>query len=463
MSDLFRKAEKAEIKPKETAYSQFGFTRNPFPSKTSITINDNDDRNNGSIYLPDLRKKENGEFEKICIPNPNRGEANKIISFLMDYATRRGRGIGKTAFLNYQRKRIIKDLGKELTGESEVLFAIYISPRPGDNYKKFSFISKFIIEELIDQDILSLAVCRMKAFSGQIDDSILDKVTNENIQATIGSDQWLDKQHKEIGKSFDAFNLSQSIKSSMINENIDTELATALSRFGHDNDELKKFYFLAQKDFFWKKSSSKILFDDLVKVFRLAGFTKGLILFDELEKIVPKLNSQDRREFCESLRYYFIDGTSENTRDSFYQILLTIHPYLQELLVPHWEASGLQRFASLGGELANNYTIYFEPLDEGNAIPLAIEYMDRSRVECKNPGTSTMPFDNDALKEALKKTLGVPGRYLNFLHSTIEKAIESKWTKIGKDEISKVEMPVNPSEKEVDADDSPLAAPKIDL
>lgn len=464
MNDLFRKADNSGKKVRQNSYGHFGFTRNPFPSKTSITINDNDERNNGSIYLPDLRRKENGEFEKICIPNPSRGESNKIISFLMDYATRRGRGIGKTAFLNYQRNRILQDLGNELTEGSEVLFAVYISPRPGENYKKFSFVSKFIIEAFIDQGIISLATCRLRAFSGLIDVDILREVDAKNIRSQVGDERWLVEKHDKVKKHFDVFNLNQHIKNLLLQHEVNSDLANAIARFGHDDDDFKKWYFLNQSDFSWKKNSNGILYDDFVKVLRLAGFTKGLILFDELEKIIPKLNSQERREFCESLRYYFIDGESENTRHSFYQILLTIHPYLQELLVPHWEASGLQRFASLAGELASDYTIYFEPLDEGNAIPLAIAYMDKSRItQTESSGKELAPFDNEALTEALKKTLGVPGRYLNFLHSAIEKALEHKWSNITKEEIGKVEVPGSPSEKDVDTDDTPLNESKISL
>ena len=43
----------------------------------------------------------------------------------MDYAAYRGRGIGKTAFLNYVKNLINTDLGLELSKEQEVLYAIY--------------------------------------------------------------------------------------------------------------------------------------------------------------------------------------------------------------------------------------------------------------------------------------------------------------------------------------------------
>lgn len=441
MSDLFRQVDKKSISKNSTEgrYQKFGFSRNPFPNKTSITINDIDNRNNGSIYIPELRETENKEFEKILIPNPDRAEP-KTISFLMDYATRRGRGIGKTAFLWYQKNRIMADLGNELSGGSEVLFAAYINPRPDISYKKFGYVAKLIIEAIIDQDILTLALSRLRVFTGLIDARVLQEVKLYNLDDTVGNDQWLIEKHKDLGEKFDVHSMTQTVRGSLIKSNIDPNLATAVARFGNEMDHFRKWYFNEIKETFWRKDGSKLLFNDFVKILINAKFTKGLLLFDELEKIVPKLNSLERREFCESLRYYFIDGDNQNTNYNFLSCLLTIHPYLQELLIPHWEASGLQRFASLGGELVNDYTVYFEPLHAESAIPLALAFMDESREKSEFNGKLD-PFDEEGLLEALKKTTGVPGRYLNFLHSAIEKAIDESWKKIGVSEISKTELP----------------------
>lgn len=89
--NLLRRAAKP-AKPKPNKYEKFGLTQNPFPAKPSITVGSRDDRENGSIYLPELREKQQSRFEDLLIPHPDRSQVRSI-SFLMDYATRRGRGI----------------------------------------------------------------------------------------------------------------------------------------------------------------------------------------------------------------------------------------------------------------------------------------------------------------------------------------------------------------------------------
>ena len=132
-SNLLRKVQKVE-KRQNNRYEKFGFTQNPFPRKPSVIVGDTDYRQNGNIYLEELRQSETQQFEQILIPHPDRADT-KTIAFLMDYATKYGRGIGKTAFLNYQKKRIQKDLGKALTQDQEIMFALYIFPNPEENYR----------------------------------------------------------------------------------------------------------------------------------------------------------------------------------------------------------------------------------------------------------------------------------------------------------------------------------------
>ena len=113
--------------------------------------------------------------------------------------------------------------------------------------------------------------------------------------------------------------------------------------------------------------------DDLVHTFQAAGFSRGLFLVDEVEKIVVHQNTKERRTFVEDMRYSFIDGPYQSARSGFCEVLLTIHPYVQELLAPHWNASGMDRFCVLSGELASEHTIYFRPLVERAAEPLGFK------------------------------------------------------------------------------------------
>ena len=439
-SSLLRKS-KVSIEPKQNKYKRFGFNQNPFPTKPSVRIDSPDFRENGTIYLPDLREKEQLEFEQLLIPRSNQAQTRSI-AFLMDYATRRGRGIGKTSFLHHQRTRIMKDLGNELSGDTEVLFAIYVLPLPGGKTRKFWQFYKLITQALIEQDIISTAMWRLRAFSGVIPDDVLEKIGPEP-QNTIGSDKWLNDQKVNVW-----WDLSRAVREQLQSLGINSDLIDNLVNFGHITHSFKQNFFDSFSDFSWKSDDGQICFDGLVKVLIAAGFTKGLILVDEVEKIIAPQNSQERRDFADSLRYFFIDGQCENAKFSFYELLLTIHPYIQELLNPHWAAAGLDRFAALSGDLASEYTIYFEPLKQESAIPLAMAYLDESRISSNQKGTLG-PFTREAIEEALMFSGRVPGMFLTLLNHAIEKATQLEWQTIGTEQIKLVahtKAPKEPSE-----------------
>jgi hypothetical protein len=456
--NLFRKVNKTQSQ-KLPKYENLGFHRNPFPRHPGVNINDPDNRQNGSIYLRELRSSEEQQFEKILIPSENKTET-KTIAFLMDYATRKGRGIGKTAFLNYQRNRIMNDLGHELSNGSDVLFAVYVAPRPNDNYRKFYNISKLILFSIIDQEIISLAMCRIRVFTELIDDRVLSQVGDSLIN-TIGDDEWLREKHRELKIDISIHDLNQRVKRVLEGLSLDSDLVNTLHRFGYVSTDILNYFFDKKPEFYWKSKASILLFDDFVKIFEAAGFTNGIILLEELEKIIVPQTSLARLEFCQAMRYYFIDGdSSHNTHSSFYKILLTIHPYLQELLYPHWESSGLGRFAGLSQETSDDFTVYFNPIDSPQAVPLAKAYLKESRIDGDQDNLT--PFSEDALSLALQKTLGVPGKYLAFLHSAVERAISDGWTKIEIPQINQITLPDAPLDNQDEADES-LGDTTVDL
>ena len=421
MSKLRRIAPREKIAGSiNNIYERFNFTRNPFPNSPGVTIGADDPRENGSIYNAELVKAEVEQFEDLLIRSPGKPEKSRI-AFLMDWATNVGRGIGKTAFLNHQNNRIMKDFGEELTKGEEVMFSSYIAPIVGESYNHFWKLSRLFVQKFIHQDIILAAVCRLRAFSGKIPEDILNTV-GDDLQITVGNDDWLMERGVDVGT------LNHQVRTELDRLGINSDLSESLAFWGYRNSLFLK-YFNSLSDSFWRKEGVNFFFNDLVKVFIHAGFSKGILLFDELEHVFPPLNRRDRRIFTDAIRYYFIDGDNENSRKSFFQLLLVVHPYLQELMIPHWDATGLERFAALAGKAAQNYTIYFKPIAEEFAVPLAQAYINTSRIDPKR-ASSLFPFNEKVLLEALKRTGKVPGKYLQFLHKLINEAVEKGWDDI---------------------------------
>ncbi|MCI0611832.1 hypothetical protein L0244_02475 [bacterium] len=398
---------------------------NPFPYSPSLVPRSENPRLNGTIYNEQLHEGKAKDFERLLIPGPGRNNP-QAIAFLMDFASRRGRGIGKTAFLNHQREEIMKDLGDRASGGTSVMFAAHVIATTSPPCRKFWEFCRTIAETLCEQNIIAQAVWRLRALSGKIPDSTLQQTGNaEEWSNTIGNDGWLANNGVNV-----LFDLNPSVERKLKDAGVREDLAHDLAEVGA-TPSLQVRLLERFTDYRWRRDGGRLVFHDLVNCFKAAEFSRGLLLIDEVEKIVYHQNVQERRAFVESLRYYVMDGNCANARYRFFGILLTIHPSIQEILLSHWKDAGLDRLAPLTEPDTQQSTIYFEPLNNSMAIPLITEYLDYFRIAPAQRGT-IQPFSEDAVVEALVKSGGVPGPMLQLLHRVIERAIE-----IGKASINK--------------------------
>lgn len=399
-------------------YAEFGFTQNPFPVEPTVKPDSDDERTNGSIFLEEIRIDEIAEFKKILI------DGNNKLCVMMDYAAYRGRGIGKSAYLNYLKRHINEDFGYALTDGNAVLYAIYVAPTADDSNRSLSQITRYAYEFMQKDDIFFIIYCRLRAMTGYIDELLQ---TDENINLdNIANDIWL----KEKGIDVDAMNKSVKSTMSAIGFEVETSLFTSF-----DYEEFKRLVCPNFSDFQWKKDGGNFFFNKLERLFKAAYFTNCIILLDEAEKLIQHQNFNERRTFCENVRNYFIDGNTSNALDGFYKMLITLHPNSQELLMPHWSAAGLDRICSLGGGSSNENTIFFKPLqDENLQVSLALAYLDHSRSDEMSKGKPD-PFTREALCYAMTKEDGIVGKYLRLLYLCVEKAIVNGWNIISKEEI----------------------------
>lgn len=415
-NNLLRKPQISnEVKNK---YVEFGFTQNPFPVEPTVKPDSDDERTNGSIFLEEIRRDEIDEFKKILI------DGNNKLCVMMDYAAYRGRGIGKSAYLNYLKRHINEDFGYALTDGNAVLYAIYVAPTADDSNRSLSQITRYAYDFMRKDGIYFKIYCRLRAMSGYLDDLLQ---TDENITLeNIAADDWL----REKGVDVDSMN--KSIKSTVRNIGFDVEDSLFLN---FDYEDFERTVCPTFNDFQWKKDGGNFFFNKIERLFKVAYFTNCIILLDEAEKLIQHQNFNDRRTFCENVRNYFIDGNSSNALDGFYKMLITLHPNSQELLMPHWSAAGLDRICSLGGGASNENTIFFKPLqDEDLQVNLALAYLDHSRSDEMSKGKPD-PFTKEALCYAMTKEDGIVGKYLRLLYLCIEKAVINGWNLIGKDEI----------------------------
>lgn len=427
MNNLFRKP--VQTQAHENRYHVLGFKYNPFPVDPAVKPNSLDERENGSIYMASMRQEEIDKFKEIVISSESR------INLLMDYAAYRGRGIGKTAFLNYIRKQINKDLGDEFTNGQQVLYAVYVNPGGEKKERKFSFLSRLIYDAIVKEDLLLITFCRLRANSGLIPDALLQNITSENLKETLGSNDWL----RENG--IDVRNIDRIVEEKIVSSGVSLFDTNHPTLFPSGYLNFQTAFSPENLEKIWKARGASIVFNELVRLFKAAEFSNIILLFDEAEKVIISQNFGERREFCDNLRYYFIDGSNDNANRRFYKLLMTIHPNSQELLLTHWNAAGLDRFSILGGEGAIANTIFFRPLkDKKMAVLLAKAYIERAKLDshAEESGQELLPFNEQALETAIEISEGIPGKFLKLLYNAVELALTEKATVIDRDMINNI-------------------------
>lgn len=442
--------------PENQPYRRFGLRDNPFPDAPTISPFGSDPKQNGAIYAPELRVPEQQLFNLRLIPHIDQPDPRQI-AFLMDYATKRGRGIGKTAFLQYQRRQIMRDLGDNLTEGAFVLMAAYILP--DNNTRRFWQFIRHIAVSLNQCKCIAWALWRLRASSGLISEEVLGQVDINDPSGTLGNDKWLE----ENGISIE-FDLSHHIERRLIDTGVDPEIALNLAVTGHDPEAFEKQFLRAKMDYWWRQNGERLVFDNFVRVFRAAGIDKTILLVDEVEKIVLPQNRDERRGFVDDIRRYFVDGPFQSVYTRFYSLLLTIHPAIQEIWTPHWNAAGLDRICPISGPTVEQHTLYFRPIHaEEHAKSLVLAYLNYFR-DSENYRDQLYPFESSAIARALEVSKGIPGPMLKLLHLSMEQAVMENWATVTADRISNI-YDASGIPSEPDSEDSPdrLPPPRIDL
>lgn len=434
----------------DNKYQFLGFTQNPFPIEPAVKPYSADPRVNGSIFLEKIREEEIQDFKDHIVNAPNK------IGLLMDYAAYKGRGIGKTAFLNHMKNSINYDLGDNISNGDSVIYAVYVAPSADKRNRTLSDVAHSIFTSMHKEGLFLTVFCRLRALSGFLDDVIDESIDDSNYEDTIANDSWL-KDHNVDVPGVNAFVVSELVKAGLTDD--------PSNLFGGSYQSFMSLLNDNKNDFFWKKEGLVFLFDKIERLLKAAMFTNCIILLDEAEKMIQYQSSNERRALCDNLRFYFIDGSCSNAIDGFFKIVLTIHPNSQELLMPHWAAAGLDRFCSLGGDTSSENSIFFKPMSNDSMMisELAEIYLQNSRINTND--TSINPFNQEAINYAMEKSDRIPGRFLKMLYLLIEKAVQNHWETIDKGKVDQAWQESNKIYTTLPnaTDESPLPQTKIEL
>jgi hypothetical protein len=395
MTNKYTRKAQVTVNDFKDLYSKFNLKDNPFPYNPFIEPESNDPKRNGTIFNKNIRSKEFDKFVKSFLTEPLSGDHNRI-GYLVE-ASYAGRGNGKTALLVNLQKLINDDFGESFSGGSNKTFAVYLKGKSGTSVK-FWQLCEEIIKEVCTKKILEDCFITLRYEAISEDETLLSKL---NSVLTTEDDyiRLLDNTfYLETGIDFATIN--SRIKSRLIDAGFTGELVNRIC-YKSDNASQIVLEYLNKKNDSWKKKDlTRFLFDELTRIFMLAGFNGSYILLDEFEKIVDFQKPSERIEFAYDLRQGILEGNSQSAIHGFFMLILTMHPGTQRLILEAWEKAGINARSPLPSEdsIDSPHVILFDDIKKQDIKALIEVYLDFFRLDHNDlKRTGLYPFTEDAV------------------------------------------------------------------
>lgn len=422
MSNLLKRPKDKPTADNKGRYERFYLTENPFPTEP-VNKDSTDQRINGDIYESEIRTKELASITEAFIKKPQSDRNRLRLGYICD-TSYIGRGNGKSAFLVNLAQLINKNYCLDISDEVNKCFAVYVVPEPGGRTKTFPSFVDLIFESIMNSGIIdiSLASLRLSAattlyseknFSDLVQDE--DELVNK-----LNSEDWF----KEVG--VEHASLVQEILKNPYLQSVPSDFPLMKGR----NSLFKPF--VAAKDFsnyyfeIARKGRPRLefVFSHLVQMFFAAGFNGAYILVDDFERIPDFQSSRQRKDFAIELRTILLDGPYKSAHTGFYNMLLTLHAGVPQLISEAWGLSGLGNRYPIAPKVESDHWIAFEKLSNKHVSLLLKKYLAAYRVSQKN-GNDLTPFTNGAVSLIAEINENNAAKILSTCWNLLERAAEN--------------------------------------
>ncbi len=391
MSKLRRKPKQQQRVDLETKYQRFSLTENPFPT-SPVNKDSTDQRINGKIYEADIRSKEYEKIETVFLKAPQTDPSHLRLGYIWD-TSYIGRGNGKSAFLVNLINQINQEYCLDISEELNKCFAVYVVPETGGRTKTFDSFVDLIFEAIYSSGIiaLSLASMRLDAIAEVYPDVNIDEDDEQKLVAVLNSEKCLRDRGIETRKLMDVV-----LKNEFL-QRLPDSFPLFSSRHGLFDSFISEESFLtAYQNLKKGRTRFDFVFSHLVQMFMASGFNGAYIFVDDFERVPDFQSGRQRRDFAAELRSIFLDGSYENARYGFFNMLLVLHAGVPALISEAWSSSGLDQRYPLSPKIASPHLIPFEKLNREHVSLLIKKYLDEYRSDSVS-GDSLAPFTPSAI------------------------------------------------------------------
>ena len=114
--------------------------------------------------------------------------------------------------------------------------------------------------------------------------------------------------------------------------------------------------------------SRTLLFDDVVRYLRAAGYGGGYLFIDDIENLVDQMARRDRIEFAKEFGLCTVRPGYANTEYRFFSNVLTTHQQASVKLSQAWGEAGLAAIGRLDASSPNSVELPFPSKEQAEGI-----------------------------------------------------------------------------------------------
>src|SRR3984957_16518280 len=365
---------KKSATPVESKYSSMGLTDMPFPSDGFVDPYSTDPRTNGSIYAVSTAQSAITKFENLLIRPDDFPNRVRLAYLWAKGDSQSGRGVGKTALLRYFRQRINCDWGQTEFKDQVSAVVVYVGFRSQIDRRHMEQLALSALVDICKNGVLdaSRAALRLAA----IPEDKVDAVLADESEGTSGADNLLnDGVLQKLG--VDSKAIDDQVMSTLISAGVEVPVARALAQGGFE-DYLRSMRKDGALEPLYVPRAPKILdyprtllFNDIVKYLRAAGFGGGYLFIDDIENLVDQMARRERIEFAKEFGLCAVRPGYANTEYRFFSNVLTTHQQASVSLSQAWGEAGLAAIGRLDPSSPNSVELPFPSKEEARSIIVA--------------------------------------------------------------------------------------------
>ncbi|TIL75142.1 MAG: hypothetical protein E5Y65_19845 [Mesorhizobium sp.] len=411
-------------------YDPLGLRDMPFPSDGFVDPYSSDPRINGSIYAVLTAESAIKKFENLLIRPDDFPNRVRLAYLWSKGDSQSGRGVGKTALLRYFRQRINSDWGqKEFSGQFSAV-VVYVGFRSQVDRRHMEQLALSALVDICQNGVLeaSRAALRLSI----IPDAKIESILSDETEGTSGPDNLLnDLVLSKHG--IDTKIIDERVCSTLISAGVEPRVALALAHGGFEeylrsmrkDGALEPLY--VPRDTKILDYSRTLLFNDIVKYLRAAGYGGGYLFIDDIENLVDQMARRERIEFAKEFGLCMVRPGYANTEYRFFSAVLTTHQQASVSLSQAWGEAGLAAIGRLDPSSPNSVELPFPSKEQAQGIIVAhLDYFRKDEIQM---GT-IKPFTQDGIDTLLSGTTVHPRATLSNAAKVVQYASDNNKTSI---------------------------------